>query len=731
MGGAESRPERALPRHPARRGQEWANRGRTALTPRESAFLAASVRDEERAHRSVRRRNRQLYWLSVGLTVLLLLVSGIATGGELQRRNTTARMLAAEAEAVAATDTGTAIRRSLEAYHAYDTPETRSTVLSLAGHPNNHGELRQSGTSALAFSPDGAVLATGGQGELALWSHRTRIAELGSPQETAAYSALGFAPDGKRLAAGRENGQIEVWDTTGRVRIAATSGTGARITDVEFTGQILAVARGTTVELWDTALRQRTGELPGGFGTVWELALSPDGRTLALATDNGIVLWDLGTNTRLPELPQPRGPVNEVAFSPDGSRIAAARPDLSLSMWELTGSRRTTGFPGVTVPVSGLAFAPDGRTLLSASFDNTVTLWDGDRPGQRRTLLATEPGGLTDIAASRDGSIAAMSRDAILRWEMARLPLAAPESSAPITYTPDGSALVGAADGTLVEWRGNGAAGGVPLGRAVNAVFSRDRTKLALNSGNTVSVWDVVRRTKEAEWAVPEAHAIALSADGAQLAVADTEGTRIWNVAQRRPVTSLKGYPGRPSALDLSPDGRRLAAGGEGDVLMVWDVASGQRVAEEADTWGLPTFAPDGKHLAVFGYSGATLWDPENSSRGISGFTRLGRGMLADSSPATTAFSPDGRFLAAAGENNTVVLFDVVNGGPWATLTGHTGPVHSLAWNHDGSRLATAGGDGTIIEWSTAPDQAISQLCQMLAEDFPNHDQPRVTTCTR
>src|SRR5262249_46484771 len=63
------------------------------------------------------------------------------------------------------------------------------------------------------------------------------------------------------------------------------------------------------------------------------------------------------------------------------------------------------------------------------------------------------------------------------------------------------------------------------------------------------------------------------------------------------------------------------------------------------------------------------------------------------------AFSPDGRYLAAGGPNNTVKPWDVTTGAEFLSLSGHTRPVFSVVFSPDGQRLAATGQDYVVIVW--------------------------------
>ena len=110
-------------------------------------------------------------------------------------------------------------------------------------------------------------------------------------------------------------------------------------------------------------------------------------------------------------------------------------------------------------------------------------------------------------------------------------------------------------------------------------------------------------------------------------------------------------------------------------------------------------FSPDGKRLASASQDETVkVWD---AATGQETLTLKGH----TSGVMSVAFSPDGKRLASASMDGTVKVWDAATGQETLTLKGHTGPVTSVAFSPDGKRLASASADKTVKVWDAATGQ--------------------------
>ncbi|MGW7381844.1 nSTAND1 domain-containing NTPase [Streptomyces sp. NPDC054794] len=186
------------------------------------------------------------------------------------------------------------IERGVELWN----PTTGHLRHSLPGFPSDVKTAEFSlDTDALAFSPDGHTLATGGMDRVVrLWDVPTGRLVKSLPGHTTTVVSLAFSPDGRTLAAGSDDHAIRLWDTaTGRIRASLTGYTG-KSGPLTFSpdGRTLAAgAESHTLRLWDATTGSTLATLQGHTSTVLAVTFSPDRRTLTTAgLDHTLRTWN-------------------------------------------------------------------------------------------------------------------------------------------------------------------------------------------------------------------------------------------------------------------------------------------------------------------------------------------------------------------------------------------------------------------------------------------------------
>ncbi|MCC7264641.1 MAG: M6 family metalloprotease domain-containing protein [Candidatus Latescibacteria bacterium] len=239
---------------------------------------------------------------------------------------------------------------------------------------------------ALAFSPQGRWLATGGpDGLVRLWELATRREAGFRGRHLDQVEALAFSPDGRWLAAAGADGVVQVWELQTFRRVAALNRpVKYSVLCLAFApgGEVLAAGdREGQISLWDVARGELAGALTGHTGAVEAVAFSPDGHWLAAAGfDQTVRLWDLAASSAGAVLHQGRVPMRSVAFSADSQLLAAGSGDGMVYLWQVAARRQLDRLETGS-SVKGLAFSPFGERLATGSINGQTWLWQVRREG--------------------------------------------------------------------------------------------------------------------------------------------------------------------------------------------------------------------------------------------------------------------------------------------------------------------------------------------------------------
>lgn len=444
---------------------------------------------------------------------------------------------------------------------------------------------------------------------------------------------------------------------------------------------------------------------------------APDGRLITSDAAHGLTLWAV-TDAGPPTPVRTEAGVEAARISPDGRwLVGAGLRGVGLRLWRLDGDAPPVVYAGRGA-LPQRPFSPDGGSLLvlDRRYDeigaNVATTARVLRTADAATTLelAGHADTVADAAFSPDGRwLATASMDATVRLLAADgggqarvLRRDAPVNQ--VTFSADGARLL-AHGGKLVDvWSVTGDA---HHRRAFASWIAACRWRpdgtsvvIALGAG-APQVWRVDADAEPTELKFPEgktATDVAYSPDGRWIVVAGQDGAvRIYDAdAQGAPVRTLVGHQGYVDSAAFSPDGGAVVSAAQDRSLRLWPLRAREPwdVLDARPTlWRL---SPDGARLARGVMTDAQLTLEVWTTRGAAAPIAVLPPVDADSE---LAFSPDGSLLAVAGRDGSLVTWRTDGSGARADFPGHRDAVYSVGFSADGRRMVSASADRTVRIW--------------------------------
>lgn len=538
-------------------------------------------------------------------------------------------------------------------------------------------------------------------------------------------------------------------DTASQVQELAQLGRGG-LHDIVYTpdGQYLLVASSVGIYVYDAYTMEEVRLLP--VGSVYTLAVSPDGRRLA-GTDSGynIYLWNFADGSLLQSYYYEEAYTNLVVFSPDGDELAVTYSDYKIRLWDISNATINQTLEGHTEWIHALAYSPSGELIAAGSYDDTARIWRVSDGSPFRTFSGHSRD-VESIAFGPDDSVLATGGDdnIINVWDIQNDNLMVTLEGHTnwvynLAFSTDGYLISSSTNGEVWVWNWYESTVvssiNIEGGEVWDLALSQDSALLALNQGSnslyiygmggswsdyyrmdgfsygqttiyfeagdvlwsvgdydTLKVWYPYGGGEPAELVRYEYSTYygVFSADGSLMAVAGYEGTvELINVSDGSQYRSISGLGDDLYSLALSDDGQFVAAGLSNGDVKVWSVSNGSLLYSFTTTNEVIhdlDFAPNGTYLAAASYSNQVyLWHlgPDETQTVLYGH---------NADVECVEFAPNSSMLASGGDDNAIILWDVWSGSMILSFSGQSDWIWTMTFSDDGSLLAASSNDNSI-----------------------------------
>ncbi len=448
------------------------------------------------------------------------------------------------------------------------------------------------------------------------------------------------------------------------------------------------------------------------------VGFSADGRVLVTSSERSLKFWDTGTGQLNDSVDLTKFPSQQMLLTPDRRQVAVLGRDLSdpekmfskygIRFWDMQANFVETYVEWELLEFGEsrhMAFTPDGQFVLVGDSVGYVSVWEL-ASGEQMLRYHVDQRDITGLDVSPDGQLLAITTQSrkLYLWNWL--------------------------DGTEPEVLGTG--------RRWNGVkFSPDGQQLAVGldhaDDQAADVYDVSSgRLLRALYDSPKGpvigHEQAFTPDGKQLALANSvnlskgfvAAVLLWDIESGELVRRFTAPGMRPRHVDVSPDGRLIAAVDWDLNVRIWDIDTGKEAVPTGDGHsGLVrsmVYSASSEQLLTAGEDhSARLWDAVSGQQLVR--------FEQEHGVQVASISQDGSLIATAGSNDIIVLWDAQTGTKRHTLPGKRslGGAWELAFSPDQSELIALEDDLKLRRWSTETGDPIFSV-QILPSDLDVND---------
>ncbi len=432
---------------------------------------------------------------------------------------------------------------------------TLDPLVTLEGHQQSNA------VQSLAWSPDNGQLISGGQdGSFIVWDMLTMEA-VHQVDHANDVAGVAYAIDGDSFSVAYEDGQVDFWHADDPGGDPASSKSSTKTSAVDWStdlGRYVMASSEGLLTAWATADSGDSAQAVvtlAGHSMHGDSAAagswSPDGDLFAAGLGRHVLIWDVEKSEPVTRLEGHESLVTDLVWSPDGEQLATASRDKKIILWDLETGKPIHQFNEHSGTITDLAWYLDVNWLASAgSLDDTINIWDVAN-GERIHSLNGNGDGLWSVAWSSDSRelVGGNTAGEIFFWDFSGELPDEPDKTirrhltwiAGLDFSPDDRYLVSAG----------------AEGKIVITDLADDKAK------SFIGHLGPVRRAT-------------FSPDGSQIASVGHDGLVVlWDAttgAAGEPVAVFEGHTSGTNSVAWSPDGSTVASGSDDGTVIIWPV---------------------------------------------------------------------------------------------------------------------------------------------------------------
>ncbi|KAK5222772.1 U3 snoRNP protein [Exophiala xenobiotica] len=454
---------------------------------------------------------------------------------------------------------------------------------------------------------------------------------------------------------------------------------------------------------------------------ITHLDLTPDGNLLLTIDEDGRAVLSIFPRRLAIYHFSFKTQVTSLAFSPDGLHFVVGL-GRKIQAWKTPSTPSGTAngdlefapfvllreYGGHFDEVRHLSWSGDSRFFLSASKDLTARIWSLEpEEGFEPTVLSGHRQQVRNVWFSADQeSIYTVSEDgALFRWEFAPKPQNEDEDQA---------------EPTDERWRIVQREYFMQNAKLKCATYHPATNLLTVCFDNGLfSLYEIpsFSNIHSLSMASSPISTVTINKTGEWLAMGSfkTGQLLVWEHASESNILKQSSHLDALTALSYSPDSTRIITGADDGLIKIWDIASGFHIAtftEHASAVTTSAYSKRGNILFTSSLDGSVrAWDMlrYRNFRTFTAPTRLSFSCLA--------IDPSAEVVCAASHDSfDIHLWSVQTGALLDQLSGHEGPISTLAFTPDGRYLVSGSWDHTIRVWSVFDRSQTSEVLQLTSD---------------